>query len=361
MEHLLIFGASTCAAARSAIRAGYRPWCADLFADRDLRRLCPVQKISGADYPRGFVEIARHAPAGPWMYTGGLENHASVVAEITKHRRLLGTRADVLKAIRSPFTLAACLRGADLPAPLALKAPHRPPLDRVWLVKPFKGTGGRGIVFWQKQRLKRSVHYFQEFIEGEPVSAVFVAHKGTATFFGATRQLVGQPWLHAAKFHYCGSVGPLAGLDDVFQRIGMALTRDFELEGVFGIDCVVRDEMPYVVEVNPRYTASVEVLERSCAVPVLGIGVQAKPMRKAGEFFGKAVLYAKPPLIFPEDGPWEDETIQTFADIPDRGQLIAKGRPILTIFASGPSIAACEKNLRKQAAVVDGILYGSKR
>ena len=33
-NRLLLFGASTRAAAFSALRAGLKPWCVDLFADR---------------------------------------------------------------------------------------------------------------------------------------------------------------------------------------------------------------------------------------------------------------------------------------------------------------------------------------
>jgi len=40
---LLILGASTRAAAHSARRAGFRPICADMFTDEDLREVAEVQ------------------------------------------------------------------------------------------------------------------------------------------------------------------------------------------------------------------------------------------------------------------------------------------------------------------------------
>ena len=200
MDNLIIFGASARAAAMSALRAGYRPWCADLFADRDLQQLCHVERIEGSQYPRGFIEIAHRAPPGPWMYTGGLENHPSVVAEISKHRKLLGTAANKLKAIRSPFELMRCLHRAELASAPVCRESSKLPCDRRWLIKPLGSTGGRGISFWSGGPLRRG-SFVQEFIEGDSVSAVFVAHEGTATFYGATRQLVGESWLHAAPFH----------------------------------------------------------------------------------------------------------------------------------------------------------------
>ena len=45
-ERLMIFGASTRAAAQSAVRAGFRPVCADHFADQDLYELAEVLPLS---------------------------------------------------------------------------------------------------------------------------------------------------------------------------------------------------------------------------------------------------------------------------------------------------------------------------
>ena len=52
---LLIFGASVRAAAFSALRAGLQPWCADLFADADLRARCPTIRVPAEVYPDGFL------------------------------------------------------------------------------------------------------------------------------------------------------------------------------------------------------------------------------------------------------------------------------------------------------------------
>src|SRR5665213_1637961 len=70
---IMIFGTSVRAAAFSASRAGLSPWCADLFADSDLRRHCPAVRLPGR-YPLGFLDLVSRDWPGPWMYTGGLEN-----------------------------------------------------------------------------------------------------------------------------------------------------------------------------------------------------------------------------------------------------------------------------------------------
>src|SRR5262249_34471912 len=154
-----------------------------------------------------------------WMYTGGLENRPALVEKLCRLRPLWGNGADVLRQVRSPVLVAERLRRAGVACPeVRLNAAEVPKRGR-WLVKPREGVGGRGIAFVEDRAgLSRHRHvFFQEYVEGEPCSAVYLGGgqlqfaDGTvagAEFLGATRQLVGEPWLHAARFHYCGSIGP---------------------------------------------------------------------------------------------------------------------------------------------------------
>src|ERR1700730_13118688 len=87
---IIIFGASVRAAAFSALRAGLRPWCADLFQDEDLQACCSTQQVSTVGYPKDFEAIAKLGPPGPWMYTGGLENHPTLIERISDKRFLWG-------------------------------------------------------------------------------------------------------------------------------------------------------------------------------------------------------------------------------------------------------------------------------
>src|SRR5437588_10415493 len=97
---LLRLGASTRAAAFSALRAGLGPWCADLFADADLQARCPVFRSAPGSYPQGFVKAAEQGPPGPWLYTGGLENRPALVRQIAAMRPLWGNDEEVLRKVR---------------------------------------------------------------------------------------------------------------------------------------------------------------------------------------------------------------------------------------------------------------------
>jgi predicted ATP-grasp superfamily ATP-dependent carboligase len=382
---LIIAGASARAAAASALRAGFTPWCTDLFADVDLLRACPVRRIALHDYPRGILAALRDAPPGPWMYTGALENRPDLVARVD--RPLWGNPADVLRRVRSPFRVAEALGRRGLPCPAVCSGPPTAPA-RCWLIKPRRGAGGAGIRFHDPARALPARAYLHEWIDGVSCSAVFIGDgSGQVELFGTTRQLIGETWLHAPPFHWCGNIGPLrlpAETQTTLERIGRALVEDFGLRGLFGVDFVLRDGVPWPVEVNPRYPASVEVLERATEKSALLASYRACPggarpvadetinpapadlSRSAGPsppvrpgrdvLWGKAVVFAPRSLVFPAGGPWESALAMPlhdpevlFADIPAPGTRVEAGQPVCTVFASGTTIAECAEGLRRRA------------
>ncbi len=52
-------------------------------------------------------------------------------------------------------------------------------------------------------------------------------------------------------------------LADTASALASAVTGEFGLVGVNGIDFIVRDGIPYAIEVNPRWCASMELVERA--------------------------------------------------------------------------------------------------
>jgi uncharacterized protein len=366
---IIIIGASARAAAGSARRAGLRPWCVDLFADADLRRLGPVRRIALAQYPKGLIAALADAPEAPLLYTGALENYPKLLARVS--RPLWGNLPGLLGRIRSPFLLARRLRGADLPGP-AVAA--KPTSGGRWLLKPRRGAGGLGIRPYAGGPFQ-STHYLQEWLDGMPVAAVFLGRAdGGATLLGATQQLIGIPWLNATGFHYAGSVGPLPmapATRAAWQALGAALMSAFGLRGLFGVDAILRDGIPWPVEINPRYTASIEVLERAFDIPLLALHravFEDEPLPPfaptATASWGKAILYARRDLSFPREGPWRDvleqplTDVAPLADIPQADERILAGQPVLTLFASAPNVEECMVRLQEAAQALDRRLGG---
>lgn len=396
MSDLTIVGASARAAAASARRAGLVPWTADLFADADLRAMVPgAVRCPPGQYPRALLDNLRDGPPTPWMYTGGLENHPNLIRQMAQTRPLWGNGPDALAACRSPFTVECRLREAGLPVPEVRTADAELPAYCRWLRKPLASSAGHGIAF-AVRGIEAEVgiptadsptgrppkHYYQQFVPGPSMSAVFVRARGVVRLLGVTEQLIGDEWLNAPPFRYAGNVGPIQlspAVRNDLRRVGEVLGRHCELLGLFGVDFVFHDGRPWVVEVNPRYPASVEVLELATGVPAIplhrmafdpeaGPGPHTPPRWPVA---GKAVLYAPRRFVMPacdarDCGDLLDTEVQAaghqastrFADIPAPGEVVEHGSPVLTVLAGADSRDRCLARLRDRAARVGRLLFG---
>jgi predicted ATP-grasp superfamily ATP-dependent carboligase len=225
-----------------------------------------------------------------------------------------------------------------------------------------------------------------------------VAAPGVACLLGITRQLVGTPWTRAGEFQYAGSIGPwhlpAAALLHV-ERAGMAVAA-MGVVGLFGIDFVLDDGgRIWVLEVNPRYTASVEVVERATGARAVALHVRAArawlksgyvedpvpppptppPSRGRGDFecraasgsgertvCGKAILFSADDVtITPDFASWCMEQVlpphwSALADVPRGGTRIPAGRPVLTVFAEGASSDDVERRLQRKCREIEGKL-----
>ena len=228
-------------------------------------------------------------------------------------RLLLGNGGEALRQVRDPFVLGDTLSQAGLRYPRVSRLPPATAAE-AWLRKRFRSSGGQGIEFWDSAARPGQDFpepapeadagwFFQQFIPGQACSAVFLGSPAGARLVGLTRQLVGVEWTGAPRFGYCGSIGPLeldAPTTKVFQRLGDVLSSAFGLLGLFGVDAVLGDGEVWTIEVNPRYTASVEVLERAWDLPLLDLHAAGcrsghlppEIQRPTTRVCGKAVLYA---------------------------------------------------------------------
>jgi predicted ATP-grasp superfamily ATP-dependent carboligase len=229
------------------------------------------------------------------------------------------------------------------------------PIDGSWLIKPLSSAGGRGIRPWSGGPRPRGRVYFQERVEGLPLAALFVAEGTSARCLGITRQFVGRP---GNRFAYRGSLGPWPVPPEVrrlIEILGRVIAGSFGLVGLFGIDLIVRDGWPLLIEVNPRYTASVEVLEWATGRSLLLEHLRASGWSSTLDtsnapqgFVGKATLYSDRSFRWPSAGdvppavPWEFPDV---ADIPSPGTSFRPGEPVLTVFARGASVETCRSEL----------------
>lgn len=373
---LVIVGASCRAAAASASAAGWDVFAADVFDDLDLGATAAATRRA-VPYPLGIEAAVAGWPAGPWCYTGALENHPDIIERISATRPLAGNPAARVRCVREPARLGALLDAAGLRHPETRLVPRGVPSDGSFLRKPVASAGGHGIGIWSGGEPPRRDGDFiwQRRVRGEPLSVVLALAEGAGRLLGLSRQLVGEAWCRAAPFAYCGSVAiPAAdhppGLVDECRRLASLLAAEAGVAGVVGVDLVLEaDGRASVIEVNPRPTASAELVERGTGVSIMATHLAAfglrSPQPRGAErctdaVWSKAIVFL--PSATAIDGTLLDRLLDVsaawtaadgrpaIADIPRPGQVLRAGGPFLTIFARGDTPRDSEKCLRRRVA-----------
>lgn len=361
MPRVLVVGVATRGLAESAARAGYDVVAVDGFGDLDLRAC--AREVIVTRSRRGF-DVARAVRAAGELgydaacYVGSLENHPAAVRALAERGRLWGNPPDVLARARDPVQLAGALGARGFPVPAVCLSAPRAKTECRWLAKPRASGGGAGIAPWRAgQRIPRG-RYLQERIAGVPGSLVFAADGRRVLPLGLSRALAGDRRFGAHDFRYCGNLlepsrDPLLA---AATRLAAAVTEECGLVGVNGLDFVARGGVPYPIEVNPRYTASMELVERAYGVSIFELharacegelwGVRASATTRSPTTIGKAILYARQRVIPRDTEAWLAR--DDIRDVPVAGEPIAAGHPICTIFARGRDAAAC------YAALVEG-------
>jgi predicted ATP-grasp superfamily ATP-dependent carboligase len=405
-EHVLLAGISTRAAAESAARAGFAVTAIDAFADLDqhagVRSLSLRRDLGAPVSAHAAARAARRIACDAVAYGSSFENHPGAVTALAVGRALWGNSPEVLRRVRDPIQLAHVLRrrGLEVPAsslstgrsedgPLHHSGgvPHdsdvghalqgvprdRPPeggVRREWLVKPLASGGGHRVRPWRRTTRVPHGCYLQELVDGTSGSVVFVAAGGRAVPLGLSRQLAGDRAFGASGYRYCGNILAAAG-DAVFARdaplldaacaLARVVAEEFRVVGLNGIDFVARDGVPYAIEVNPRWSASMELVERAYGLSVFGAHAEAcaagalptfdlaRARRGAGAI-GKAVVFARRDVVAGDTRAWlADPSVR---DVPHPGERIQAGRPFCTVFAAARDAAACYTALVRRADAV---------
>jgi predicted ATP-grasp superfamily ATP-dependent carboligase len=361
--------------AELARREGHDVIALDRFGDLDLQRLCPsmsiLRDLGGRGGMAALVDAADGIRAAGVIYGAGLENRPDLVVRLAAGRTLLGCAPQTLRRVRDPALLGASLRSAGFAYPQtfsAREAPLRADRTRRWLRKPLRGGGGRGVHEWRGGRLGGGL-VVQERIAGLPCSAAAVADGRSAALLGVSEQLIGRRALGARGYAWCGNVVPprLAArerraLAATARAICAHLAAAFGLRGLFGVDMVWDGERTWVVEVNPRPTASLETIEavsgarsftahlEGCAGRLPAVGSSTEPAGAAG----KAVLFATADAVAPDTRGWPARGIR---DVPHPGEPIAAHHPVCTLLATGPDPEAVLSGLDVRAAALRGELH----
>jgi uncharacterized protein len=387
---VLIAGISVRAMAESAVRSGYSVIALDAFGDRDLHELTESYSLR-RDFqdvysPAALYKASRKVRHGAVAYTSNLENYPGILARFGEESRVVGNAPGIVAAVRNWPDLFGRLGRAGFPVPETFYAGGNRTVDpgRRWLRKPLLSGGGHGIHFYDPEiehssrsenRSSVSGFMLQEYMPGRPCSAVFVANGKECRVLGIAEQLIGMKTFGADGFRYTGNILPAAEMQDSdfrniilhkVRRLAEFLTREYGLAGVNGIDFILLNDQVYLTEVNPRYSASMEVIEIAYGLPVFHLhwesavngelpGFDLEAELKRGKFYGKGIIFAEKDVTMPGTESWLGKGIR---DVPASGERMPGSSPVCTILAGGRNREETLAELIRRAEELKEEIYG---
>lgn len=373
---ILITGVSTRAIAESACRAGWgeKILTVDYFGDRDLKASCDNYSLRRDGRCRytvaGLLKACDQFHWDAVVYAANLENYPEVIEKLAATGRLLGNRPRTVAEVRDPKKFLSCLEYAGITVPRTALSSRAFAFSGAVLEKPRKGGGGHGITMVSSGKGQKRDAYLQEYVSGLPCSVAFVADGQRAMVLAVSQQLIGDVAFGAEGFRYCGSLlgKELPGVPSFDRLVGQLeaivghLTSAFHLEGVNGMDFILQEGEVFPLELNPRYTASMELVEVAYGLNIFSTHIAACngdlpafDLRRAPEgCWGKSILFAKQNAITPATDDWWHRGIR---DIPFPEERIRVGSPICTIRGSGANREACYGDLLKRAEELKREVY----
>jgi predicted ATP-grasp superfamily ATP-dependent carboligase len=240
----------------------------ELLTTRDTR-LAPLDGIEtipvGADDDlSGVVLGGIDASEAVWPTapeTGGILAQLAALT-LGRGRNLLGSRPDAVQLTSSKLATARALSAAGIVAvPTFASSDKLPATPGRWVTKPDDGAGADGVRLERdcqdaRDRLAANPALVaQPWIEGAAASLSLLCKEGEGVLLSCNRQ----------QLHHAGdsivltgiAVNALADIDGTLARLGSSIAAAVPgLWGYVGVDLVVTDRGPVVLEINPRLTTS---------------------------------------------------------------------------------------------------------
>ena len=343
---IIVVGYSARALASSASRAGFAPLSIDVFGDDDTNEMSFASvKLDGGlsegltpDKVVCAVEmlISAHDPVG-LIYGAGFEHQPETIAAIARRTRIFGNRAETLKRAKDPVALARVCEANGVRHPQVAVAPPDEP-ER-WLIKRQGAAGGAHIAVALEASGASPDCYYQLRVTGESISALFLASEKRTEIIGLSMQWTAPT--PALRFRYGGAAGPVdidpAHAEEIARSVA-AIASELDLVGLNSADFMVSTDAVWLIEINPRPGATLDVFESNevllFARHIAACEGRLTPVYPSLPIKAAEITYAPCDIVAPEGRNWPDWAV----DRSPAGTCIAAGDPVCTVLASGATV-----------------------
>lgn len=333
-KYLLIVASSGRMLAQAAKQAGYTFFVIDLYADCDTRlyaQACYTTPSLAVAQLNPIVEaLLSQYPITHVVYGSGFESHPESLYYLSNRLTILGNQPDVFVKVQDKKVFFSVLDELHIPYP---QVAFNPPQHNIgqWLIKPLHGQGGIGIRRYTDKKQIASV-YWQRYKPGSAHSLLFLADGENAHILGFNSQWATQH--NQEDFIFSGVINDCALSDR--QKIRFSgwlkkLVQVFALCGLNSLDFIQAEGNYYVLEINPRPPASMQLYDNVFQQHIEAcLGKLPNDNAVQNRYSAYQIVYADHDIIIPDDFIWPDWCM----DLPSARTLISKGQPICSIIAS---------------------------
>ena len=245
-------------------------------------------------------------------------------------------------------------------------------VNNQFILKPLQGSGGLGIFLLNNEscndnndsnQILQNISYenyiLQEYIEGINVSSSVLSSHDDRKNLVNTR-LITEHDLGNKTFEYSGNILPLDEnslkmfndkrtniernnfnideLNEEMKNTSEDLIRQFKLVGSNGVDYILgSDGELEVIEINPRFQGTYELVENSLGINLLDAHIKACEgeiinIPDANQYSIKKIIYARKQVRI------GNLNIPNVYDIPYEGVKIEKDQPLVTLISSNKNL-----------------------
>ncbi len=373
----------------NAFSHGYKVAAVDAFNDWDAARFGVLAGTASAfdffktgDFGgvlKEYEKLPQEFFKDPVLFCAPVEYDCAFLEKARTRRDVLNPKTRIIEKCRDLSFWAEMApsqgeegEGIILPE-TSLAKPENP---YGWIAKNLNSAGGTGISkltdedYLSNCYAKYNQRYYQRLVEGESIGAVFLSLlDGHSRLMGVTRHITGERSFRQKEFLFGGMIYPASVGGDVvdseavraIESFGRAVSGASGIWGWWGADFIVNREKVYLLEINPRPTASLELVAIAHGLDIVGIQAQAQPQARTSAcewenkklpepegYFATAVIYADKDIRVSDQQRWFDMWAR---DIPAEGRTVKKGEPALSFYSKGPNADECMLKIREKATI----------
>jgi tyramine---L-glutamate ligase len=262
----------------------------------DITRVGQIQVSVLRDPSLGFIDQPSGTSIIPWRHQGAMEMVDDCIREadaiwplapesngvlesisrraLLHDKVLLGCTPAAVHLTASKYRTSRALRAAGIAAVPTYRPHATLPTDaQAWVVKPDDGAGCSDTRIFSPPKAARKWiaaqqhggYVLQPYISGRPCSVSVLCGNGDVVLLGCNDQRVA---VSDNQFHDMGST--VNGIEDKSGELERLTCRVISaipgMWGYVGIDFILTDQGPVVLEVNPRMTLSHAGLHASIGI-----------------------------------------------------------------------------------------------